>query len=106
MGMGSYELGASVRIVLQVTEGAVAETSSISPKVRKIVKPDRTSASGYPKDMSELDKDYGTYYYDYKPDKLGDYVVIMNYTIDSQEYTALENFTVSGTTFIPRAEAR
>ena len=106
MGMGSYGLGAKVRIVLQITEGAIAETSDVSPKVRSIVKPDKTSVLGFPKDMVVLDKDYGTYYFDYTPDISGDYIVIMNYTVDEQEFTSLENFTVSGFTFVPRAEAR
>ena len=56
--------------------------------------------------MSILDQDYGTYFLDYTPDQSGDYVVIMNYTIEEQEYTALETFTVSGFTYVPRAEAR
>ena len=106
MAMGSYGLGAEVRIVLQGTEGAIAETSNINAKVTMIVKPDKTSVGGFPKSMSILDQDYGTYFLDYTPDQSGDYIVIMNYTIEEQEYTALENFTVSGFTYVPRAEAR
>jgi len=106
VAMGSYEVGATVRIPLQVTEGGIAETGSISPKIKSIIKPDKTSVSGLPADMVTLNQTYGTYYYDYSPSELGDYVVIMVYTVDEQEYTTLENFTVSGATSVPRAEAR
>ena len=34
MAMGSYNLGATVKIPLQVTEGGIAETSDISPTVK------------------------------------------------------------------------
>ena len=106
MAMGSYEIGAAVRLPLQVTEGGIAETGSISPRVKSIILPDKTSESGFPANMIALNQDYGTYYYDYSPSKAGDYVVIMIYIVDSQEYTTLENFTVSGIKTIPRAEAR
>jgi len=105
--MGSYSLGATVRIPLQVTEGAVAETGNISPTIQSIVKPNGASVSGFPASMSEIDSDYGAYYYDYVPPAVGDYVVIITYTVDLQEYTALENFTVkSESRAVPRAEAR
>ena len=108
MAMGSYALGATVRIPLQVTSGGIAETSSISPKIKSIVKPDGTAVSGLPADMTTLNSTYGTYYYDYTPPTDGDYVVIITYTVGSQEYTTLEYFTVSVTSTtvgIPRAEA-
>lgn len=107
MALGSYSIGSEVRIPLQVTSGGIAETRGISPTVKSIVKPDGTSESGFPSAMSEIDSDYGTYYYDYKPPVVGDYVVIITYTVDSQEYTTLEYFTVkSMSTAVPRAEAR
>ena len=107
MAMGSYTLGAEVRIPLQVTMGGIAETGSISPTITSIVEPSGTSASGFPELMTELDSDYGTYYYDYTPESVGDYVVIITYTVDSQEYTTLENFTVkSSLRIVPRAESR
>ena len=58
--------------------------------------------------MSEIDSEYGTYFYKYNPEASGDYVVIITYTVGSQEYTTLEYFTVSVTSTtvgIPRAEA-
>jgi hypothetical protein len=107
MAMGSYTLGAEVRIPLQVTMGGIAETGSISPTITSIVEPSGTSASGFPELMTEMDSDYGTYYYDYTPESVGDYVVIITYTVDAQEYTTLENFTVkSSSRTAPRAESR
>ncbi len=107
MAMGSYSLGTSVRIPLQVTEGAIAETGSISPTIQSIVKPNGASASGFPAAMVELDSDYGAYYYDYTPESVGDYIVIIIFTVDAQEYTTLENFTVkSSSRAAPRAESR
>ena len=107
MAMGSYSLGNIVRIPLMVTEGGVAHTGSISPTITSIVKPNGSSESGFPAAMGEVDSNYGTYYYDYTPGSVGDYVVIITYTVDSQEYTALESFTVkSASRAAPRAESR
>ena len=108
MALGSYALGAKVRIPLQVTSGGIAETSSISPKIKSIIKPNGTEEPNHPKDMSTLNASYGTYFFDYTPATDGDYVVIITYTVGSQEYTTLEYFTVSvtsATVGIPRAEA-
>jgi hypothetical protein len=94
-----------------VFEGGVAHTGSISPTITSIVKPSGASEAGLPALMSEIDSDYGTYYYDYTPESVGDYVVIITYTVDSQEYTTLEGFTVKSSTgvssrAVPRAESR
>jgi len=74
--------------------------------IKQIVKPDRTSAFDSPKPMLALDQDYGTYYYDYTPDAVGDYVVIITYTFEDVEFSVIENFTVGRIISIPRAEAR
>jgi hypothetical protein len=109
MAMGSYSLGAPIKIPLQVTEGGVAETGNIAPTIKSLIKPDGTSEPGFPDQMSEIDSEYGTYFYEYTPETAGDYVVIITYTVDFQEYTALEYFTVSAKanrTTAPRAESR
>ena len=110
MAMGSYDLGATVKIPLQVTEGGVAETGDISPTIKSIIKPNGTSDDSFPAAMTEVDSEYGTYSYSYKPNVVGDYVVIITYTVGEQEYTTLEYFTVkaksASSTAIPRAEAR
>tara|TARA_Y100000287_G_C14221721_1_gene356718 strand:+ start:1548 stop:1868 length:321 start_codon:yes stop_codon:yes gene_type:complete len=106
MAMGSYTLGATVRIPLQVTDSGVPFSEEIYPTIKQIIKPDRTSAYAASKPMVELDRDYGTYYYDYKPDLIGDYVVIITYTFEDVEFSVIENFTVGSIVSIPRAEAR
>tara|TARA_Y100000310_G_C20547694_1_gene746428 strand:- start:129 stop:452 length:324 start_codon:yes stop_codon:yes gene_type:complete len=107
MAMGSYGLGATVRIPLQITDTGIAFTEDVDPTIYKIVKPNGESVSGFPADMSVMDQDYATYYYDYIPDSIGDYVVIMAYYVESIEFTVIENFTVnSAGRAAPRAESR
>jgi len=109
MAMGSYTYGSTVKIPLQVTEGGIAFTGNIYPTIKSVVRPNGTSDPRFPASMSEIDSEYGTYSYNYKPETVGDYVVIITYTVSGQEYTTLEYFTVksgSGSTSIPRAEAR
>ena len=109
MAMGSYSLGGTVRIPLQVTDTGIAFTEDINPTIHKIVRPDGSSESGFPTSMDTLDRDYATYYYDYKPGSVGDYVVIIAYYVDEVEFTVIENFTVKWSQtsgVIPRGEAR
>jgi hypothetical protein len=106
MAMGSYALGATVRIPLQVTDSGVPFSEEIGPMIKQIIRPDRTSVYSESKPMLEIDRDYGTYYYDYKPDMVGDYVVIITYTFEEVEFSVIENFTVGSIVSIPRAEAR
>lgn len=109
MAMGSYFLGSTVRIPLQVTENGMAVSDSLDPKIKRIVKPDGTSAFSGSRNMGVLSEDYSTFYFDYTPDALGDYVVIITYTLEDVEFTTIENFTVSSKTnmvYVPRAESR
>ena len=113
MAMGSYNLGATVRIPLQVTDTGIAFTEDIDPVIHRIVKPNCESVSGYPNDMAVLDQDFATYYYDYTPGSAGDYVVIIAYYVEDIEFTVIENFTVNKKTSssgssktVPRAESR
>jgi len=108
MAMGSYKLGASVRIPLIVIDNGVAFTEEINPIIKEIIKPNNTVASGFPRTMTLANEEYGTYYYEYTPDIPGDYIVILCYEAFSQEYTLIENFTVNPEVIgqIPRAEAR
>jgi hypothetical protein len=107
MAMGSYTLGATVRIPLQVTESGIPFSEDIDPTIRQIVKPNGTSDSSFPDAMLEIDQDYGTYYYDYTPASVGDYVIIITYTVEEIEFSVIENFTVKSTSrAVPRAEAR
>ena len=107
MAMGSYTLGATVRIPLQVTESGIPFTDNISPTIRQVIRPNGTSDSNFPDAMSEIDQDYGAYFYDYTPDSTGDYVIIITYTVESVEFSVIENFTVNSTSrSAPRAESR
>lgn len=109
MAMGSYFLGATVRVPLQIIENGMALDERVYPEIKKIVKPNGLSAFSGPKNMSVLSEDDSAYYFDYTPDLLGDYVVIITYTLDEVEFTAIENFTVnskSNMVYVPRAESR
>lgn len=108
MAMGSYKFGTTVRIPLIVLDNGVAYTGAVNPKIKEIIKPNNTVEAGFPQSMMVANDDYGTYYYDYTPDISGDYIVIICYTVFSQEYTLIENFTVNPDVvgLIPRAEAR
>jgi hypothetical protein len=107
MAMGSYTLGATVRIPLQVTESGIPFTEDIDPTIRQVIRPDGTSDNDFPDSMSELDQDYGAYFYDYTPGFTGDYVIIITYTVESVEFSVIENFTVkSASRAAPRAESR
>lgn len=107
MGMGSYSLGATVRIPLQVTESGIPFTEDISPTIRQVIRPNGTSDGNFPDSMSVIDQDYGAYFYDYTPDSTGDYVIIITYMVESIEFSVIENFTVKSTSrAAPRAESR
>jgi hypothetical protein len=107
MAMGSYKLGATVRVPLIILDSGIAFTDSVDPKIKEIIRPNNTVESGFPASMHTANEEYGTYYYDYKPDLAGDYIVIICYTVSDQEYTLIENFTVNpASMLIPRAEAR
>lgn len=109
MAMGSYNIGATVRIPLIILDEGVAFTENVNPTIKQIIKPNNTSATGFPKSMLTANDDYATYYLDYKPDLVGDYIVIICYTYGATEFSVIENFTVNrevSSSSIPRAEAR
>lgn len=114
MASGSYNLGATVRIPFQITDGGVA-ISTASPMIEKIVGPSGVADSGFPLAMTEVDANLGTYEHRYIPSTAGDYIVIISVEIDEETYVSIENFTVkpasssssSGSSkTVPRAESR
>lgn len=111
MALGSYFLGAEVKIPIQVTTGGRALPGYV-PVVEKIIKPDSTSVPGLPAAATLVDNTFATYYYQYTPDMIGDYIILIKNTIDGTDYITLENFTVSariaaGTgSAVPRAEPK
>lgn len=108
MATGSYILGAKVKIPIQITLDSIPYPG-YTPVVDKIIKPNGTLLSGLPANATQLDSGSATYYYEFTPDLVGDYIAIIKNSIDGQDYYAYENFTVSSPVSIksaPRAEPR
>lgn len=108
---GNYILGSTVKIPLQITEGFIPISDVQNVKVKKVILPDGTQDSRFPQNMINIDSDYALYYYNYTPQYLGDYLVILTFEVDGQEFSTLEHFIVSkssSNTFggtVPRAKA-
>ncbi len=108
MATGSYTLGAKVRIPIQITLNSIPYPGYL-PVIEKIIKPNGTLVPGLPANASVLDAGSATYYYEFTPDIVGDYIAIIKNTIDGNDYYAYENFTVASLNPIksaPRAEPR
>tara|TARA_Y100000114_G_scaffold157299_1_gene189322 strand:- start:26647 stop:26979 length:333 start_codon:yes stop_codon:yes gene_type:complete len=110
MAMGSYDIGMTVKIPFQISDGGIPITD-IVPKIDKIVTPSGKTVPGFPANMKATDASKGTYQYKYKPREIGDYIVIISIDIDGNNYVSLENFTVksnnsAGVIAVPRAEHR
>ncbi len=111
MALGSYFLGAEVKIPIQVTTGGRA-LPGYTPVVEKIIRPDGTLVAGLPASSTLVDNTFATYYYQYTPDMIGDYIILIKNTVDGTDYITLENFTVSARissgmgTAVPRAEPK
>lgn len=98
MSLGNFTLGSTVRLPLQIVEngGLPVSTSIIdSVKVIKIIKPDLSFVSGYPKSMQLIDSEESLYYSDYKPKDIGNYIVIYNITINEVVFSQIDSFYVS-----------
>lgn len=108
---GNYNLGSTVKIPLQVTEGFIPIANVENARVRKIIKPDGSEDPDFPKPMINIDSDYSLYYLDYTPSEVGDYLIILTFDVDGQEYSTLEHIIVSRSTgnefggSVPRAKA-
>lgn len=108
MALGSYILGAVVKIPAQVIIDDAPYSAEI-PTIDKIIKPDGSLVSGLPAAMDVVDLAFATYSYSFTPDSVGDYIVMIKNTINSVEYFNLDNFTVSPVariTSAPRAEPK
>lgn len=107
MATGSYNLGAIVRIPVQVLINGIPANSV--PIIEKIIKPNGQTVSGLPLTATILDSTSSTYYYEFIPDVIGDYIAIIKTNYDNKDYYSYENFTVSSSSNIksaPRAEPR
>jgi len=107
MATGSYILGATVKIPVQVLLDGQPYIGA-TPIIEKIIKPNGVSASGFPAETSVADSALSTFYYNYVPDVVGDYIVIIKSTIDGIDYMTIDNFTVATLTMrsAPRAEPK
>lgn len=110
MAMGSYFLGSEVKIPVTVQVNSIP-LLGIVPTIEKIILPSGTSENGFPKPMVITAAGSSTYYYNYKPKYIGDYIVLINIVHEGSTYTTIENFTVNdnvlklATRYFPRAVA-
>jgi hypothetical protein len=110
MAMGSYFLGSEVKIPMIVQVNGISQPG-ITPVIEKIILPSGANETGFPREMNIVSSGSSTYYYNYKPTKIGDYIVIINLQYEGDTYTTIENFTVNdnilkiATRHIPKAVA-
>jgi len=107
MATGSYILGATVKIPIQVLLDGQPYIGQ-SPVIEKIIKPNGTAATGFPADTTVADSALATFYYSYVPDVVGDYIVLIKSVIEDVEYITIDNFTVATQPMksAPRAEPK
>lgn len=110
MAMGSYFLGSEVKIPVMVQINGVP-LQGVIPTVDRIILPNGTTESGFPKNMVATHNGSSTYYYNYIPKMIGDYIVLIHITYNDVVYTTIENFTINNnvikiaTKNIPKAVA-
>ena len=104
----NYTLGDTARLALQVTENSIPIPYISSPKVHKVILPDKSIDSTFPKNMELTDSEFSVFTLDYKPSKVGDYIVIFTFELDGVTYSSMEQFTVSlgYSAVLPKAVAR
>ena len=84
MSLGSFLLGSTVRLPLQITEGGIPVTDVSSVKVQKVILPNKQIDTNFPKNMSLVDSSGSVYFLDYIPQAIGNYVVIYSFHIESE----------------------
>ena len=96
MSLGSFTVGTTVRIPLQVLEnGGIPATGVSGVAISEMVKPDLSKDSDFPKNMTLLSSDYSVYYLDYTPEDTGNYIAIITLTIGSTTYSQIESFHIA-----------
>jgi len=110
MGLGSYLLGAEVKIPVQVTLNGKPLVGQV-PTIEKIIKKNKSLVPGLPALATALDSNSATYYYNFTPQVAGDYIVIIKTTLSGEDYVTIDNFTVSSQSqkqviSAPRAEPK
>lgn len=110
MAMGSYFLGSIVKIPVTVQANSVP-LEGVTPTIDRIILPNGVMESGFPQNMTATHIGSTTYFYDYMPKLIGDYIVLIHIVYNGITYTTIENFTVNdnvikiATKNIPRAVA-
>ncbi len=94
MALGSYFLGAKVRIPINVTVDGTP-LLGVTPVIERIILPSGSVESGFPKTMIQTHQNSSIYYLDYIPKFIGDYIVISKIIYSGKEYNTIENFTVN-----------
>ena len=98
MSLGNFQMGSKVRLPLQVLENGGLPVSSSrveSVEVNRIIKPDLSFDSNYPKDMISADEANAIYYLDYEPEEEGNYIVVYNITINEIVFSQMDSFFIS-----------
>jgi hypothetical protein len=96
MSLGNFTLGSTVRMPLHLTyDGGLPITNAENIKVYKIIRPNGSSDPNYPSNMTLADPDISLYYLDYKPQSVGNYIVIYSFSIGGATYSAMDSFYIS-----------
>ena len=95
MSLGNFSIGSTVRIPLQVLQDGVPAENIDSVKIEKIIKPDLSSDSSFPKDMTLVDSSYSVYYYDYTPEDKGNYIVVYLVSLSGISFSQIDSFFIA-----------
>ena len=107
MSLGSFTVGAKVRLPLQILKnGGLPVSNPNSVKVQQILGPDTKAISGFPKNMVAANKNMGVYYFDYTPKKMGNYIVIYTVVVDGVQFSQMDSFYATPPTSAPSARPR
>jgi len=107
MSLGNFQVGSKVRLPLQVLENGglpVSSSNVESVEVNRIIKPDLSLDSSYPKDMIPIDETNAIYYLDYEPEEEGNYIVVYNITINEIVFSQMDSFFISSSSGITMTE--
>lgn len=97
MALGSYFKGATVKIPANITIDGIPE-ATIVPIIERIVLPNGSMDSGFPVTMTRSHTGSATYFYNYIPQYIGDYIVIIKTEYEGAIYNTIEYFTVADAT--------
>jgi hypothetical protein len=101
MAIGPFKAGDVVRIPLAVTlDGKALPVAN--PRVQRLILPDQTDASGYPKAMTEAEP--GVYYLEVQLFQIGNYLAVIRAELDGTTLEGIEPFNVQQPFGFPRIE--